>query len=88
MKNRFLILVVAVVGEILLLVHSSRAGERSLPQGFVADKVVVYKKLRELRLLKGADTVKTYRISLGSNPLGRKERQGDGRTPEGSYTID
>jgi murein L,D-transpeptidase YafK len=87
MMNRFLILVV-VVGEILLLVHAGRAGEQSLPQGFVADKVVVYKKLRELRLLRGADTVKTYRISLGTNPIGPKERQGDGRTPEGSYTID
>jgi hypothetical protein len=77
-----------VGGSVLLPVHAGGAGEQSLPQGFVADKVVVYKKLRELRLLKGSDTVKTYWISLGANPIGHKERQGDGRTPEGSYIID
>ena len=26
-------------------------------------------------------------ISLGSSPVGRKEREGDGRTPEGEYYI-
>jgi murein L,D-transpeptidase YafK len=88
MKNRFVILIAVMVGSLLMLAHALRAGEDSLPQGLIADKVVVYKRLRELRLIKGTDTVKTYRISLGANPIGPKERQGDGRTPEGSYTID
>ncbi len=31
--------------------------------------------------------VKTYRIALGSDPVRPKEREGDGRTPEGSYYV-
>ena len=35
-----------------------------------------------------SDRFRTYRVSLGTNPEGHKERQGDNRTPEGRYTID
>src|SRR5690606_135040 len=31
--------------------------------------------------------IKTYTISLGANPAGDKEYEGDKRTPEGEYTI-
>jgi murein L,D-transpeptidase YafK len=31
--------------------------------------------------------IKVYKISLGRNPLGDKEYQGDKRTPEGEYEI-
>jgi murein L,D-transpeptidase YafK len=31
--------------------------------------------------------VKTYRIALGAAPVGPKERQGDHKTPEGTYFI-
>ncbi|PYV65378.1 MAG: hypothetical protein DMG95_01805 [Acidobacteria bacterium] len=32
--------------------------------------------------------IKTYKIALGSEPVGPKARQGDHRTPEGTYVID
>ena len=32
--------------------------------------------------------LKTYKIALGGNPIGPKERQGDNKTPEGTYVID
>ena len=32
--------------------------------------------------------IRTYKIALGGNPKGPKERQGDNKTPEGVYTID
>jgi len=32
--------------------------------------------------------LKTYKIALGGNPDGPKERQGDNKTPEGTYRID
>lgn len=32
--------------------------------------------------------LKTYKVSLGKNPLGRKQFEGDCRTPEGIYSID
>ena len=53
-----------------------------------ADKVVIDKGERRLRLLRDGETLKTYRIALGFNPHGPKQREGDGRTPEGSYVID
>ena len=31
---------------------------------------------------------KTYKVALGTQPIGAKERQGDHKTPEGTYTID
>jgi murein L,D-transpeptidase YafK len=39
-------------------------------------------------LLSGESVVRSYRVALGRNPLGHKEREGDGRTPEGRYTVD
>ena len=62
--------------------------EQSLPQNIVAERLVVEKSARLLSLVSHGHTVKTYRVSLGHHPLGKKEREGDGRTPEGSYYID
>ena len=53
-----------------------------------ADRVIVDKAARRLTLLTAGHPLKTYRISLGPNPTGAKERLGDGRTPEGTYLID
>lgn len=32
--------------------------------------------------------LKSYTIALGSNPVGKKEVEGDGKTPEGFYLIE
>ena len=53
-----------------------------------ADKVLVLKAKRKLHLLRHGRIYKTYKIRLGRQPLGHKIRQGDGRTPEGTYLID
>lgn len=53
-----------------------------------ADRVLIEKSARQLTLLRNGKTLRTYHVSLGSNPKGAKEREGDGRTPEGLYTID
>jgi murein L,D-transpeptidase YafK len=52
------------------------------------DLVVVSKKKREMLLLRGESVLRTYRIALGPEPVGPKRQEGDGRTPEGRYTID
>ena len=52
------------------------------------DLVVVSKKKREMLLLRGESVLRTYRIALGREPVGAKREEGDGRTPEGRYTID
>ena len=53
-----------------------------------ADKVLIEKKERRLTLLSKGEMIKTYKIALGGDPVGPKERQGDNKTPEGTYIID
>jgi murein L,D-transpeptidase YafK len=48
----------------------------------------VHKKERTMELLHAGQVIRTYKIALGHNPVGPKERQGDFRTPEGLYVID
>src|SRR6056300_1611938 len=52
------------------------------------DMVLVEKSEKKLYLLKDGDVVKEYPIALGKNPIGHKFKEGDGRTPEGRYTLD
>jgi len=61
---------------------------RPEPEPQQADKVVVVKALRELRLLADGEVFRTYQVSLGREPRGDKLREGDGRTPEGRYRLD
>lgn len=51
-------------------------------------RVVVYKEMRRMYLLNGKQVLRMYRIDLGFAPKGDKAISGDGRTPEGLYTID
>jgi murein L,D-transpeptidase YafK len=53
-----------------------------------ADRVLVLKKERRLQLLRGGKVVKTYKVALGGDPVGPKTRQGDHKTPEGTYLLD
>jgi murein L,D-transpeptidase YafK len=53
-----------------------------------ADHVVVFKKKRTLELLSHGRVIKTYKVALGGNAVGPKTRQGDHKTPEGSYVLD
>lgn len=58
------------------------------PSAFDVDRVLVEKAKRRLTLYDGATAAKSYPISLGGNPLGHKQQQGDRRTPEGLYVLD
>lgn len=51
------------------------------------DNILVEKSARKMYLRQGDKNIKEYNIRLGSNPTGHKEQEGDGRTPEGKYTI-
>lgn len=53
----------------------------------VADRVLVQKADRKLLLLKGDSVLRTFRVALGLSPEGHKLREGDFRTPEGSYAL-
>jgi murein L,D-transpeptidase YafK len=54
----------------------------------VADKIMVDKSERRLDVIAGGKVVATYRIGLGRAPTGHKQREGDLKTPEGSYVLD
>jgi murein L,D-transpeptidase YafK len=60
----------------------------SLPPGTRADRILVEKAARRLTLFDGLTPLKQYAIALGRSPVGPKQREGDGRTPEGTYFID
>jgi murein L,D-transpeptidase YafK len=52
------------------------------------DRIVILKSARTLTLMSGTKTVKTYKVALGGQPVGAKDRQGDHKTPEGIYSVD
>lgn len=59
----------------------------ALPES-LADTVEVFKAARRLELRREDGVLKSYRVALGFAPERHKEREGDGRTPEGTYLID
>lgn len=73
---------------VLALASACFAQAGGAPASHQADKILVLKSERKLMLLDHGRVVKTYRISLGAEPVGPKTRQGDHRTPEGTYVID
>ncbi len=52
-----------------------------------APKIVIKKAKKKLFLYSEEKLLRTYPVKLGFNPVGDKVRQGDKRTPEGSYYI-
>jgi murein L,D-transpeptidase YafK len=76
--------IVAVFG----LATSLNAAGQDVPLGTVADRVVIEKTAHRLSIYIGGRLLKTYKVGLGPNAKGPKEREGDGRTPEGTYVID
>lgn len=50
-------------------------------------RLVVKKSERKLYVFDGEKLVKTYEIVLGFTPVGDKEREGDGKTPEGEFYV-
>lgn len=50
-------------------------------------RLIVKKNERKLQVFDGEKLVKTYDMVLGFSPVGDKEKEGDGRTPEGDFYI-
>ena len=61
--------------------------ETKFPNNITIDKILVLKSKRQLQAFSNGQVIKTYTISLGQNPTGDKEFEGDKRTPEGLYQI-
>lgn len=81
-----LALVLALAGSLPARADRAAASARSpLP---MADEVIVYKAERRLELRSRGEVMKAFPIALGARPEGHKQREGDQRTPEGSYFLD
>ncbi len=61
--------------------------ETTIENGVVIDSIAVLKAKHQMRVYSKNELVKTYTIAIGLNPIGKKEYEGDKKTPEGHYTI-
>ncbi len=61
--------------------------EPHLPKNAHIDSLVVFKSKHELLAYSNGKLLKTYTISIGKNPVGKKEYEDDKKTPEGTYCI-
>lgn len=90
MKELLLILVTLFMAGIALLAPEPAPqpiGPRPPLMGSV-DRILIEKAARKLTVFRGGVALRSYPVALGFAPEGDKERQGDGRTPEGIYRID
>jgi murein L,D-transpeptidase YafK len=83
-------LLIAITLLSLLVGPFSAAREKhaaKLPPSLDQPKIIVKKAARKLYLYSGNKLVRTYRVGLGTSPIGDKVREGDRRTPEGDFYI-
>jgi murein L,D-transpeptidase YafK len=70
-----------------LTVEEEELNRRPLKLPLKEPRVLVRKGARRLELFAGGERVRVFRMVLGFAPEGDKERQGDGRTPEGDFYV-
>lgn len=67
---------------------SSKPSKMKSYSGPPVTQIVVKKGERKMYLVSGKTAIKSYQINLGNQPVGDKQFEGDGKTPEGLYFID
>lgn len=86
-----MILLIIVIGLILWGIASGHLDLPFDPEPPVLDRavteLVIDKSDREMIAYADGVPLKTYTIALGFAPDGDKVRQGDGKTPEGTFTV-
>lgn len=88
MPRAFLIVVAFVSLAVAAFVGYAMWPRSALPENTKVDRIVVLKSERKMQLFSGSTVVREYRVALGFQPVGAKEMEGDGKTPEGLYSID
>ncbi len=83
------LLILIILAAPLAAARADSTGGLAGPAGMLqpVDRVVVHKGKRLMELYRDAGLVASYKISLGLAPAGHKQREGDYRTPEGSYRL-
>ena len=77
--NKFILLLCMALASSLLV--------EAQTQPLAIDKIVVEKSGHIMKTYKLGRLVASYKIALGSKPIGHKQQAGDGKTPEGIYYI-
>lgn len=87
-------ILVLTAGLILVLLDAGYIVEQK--KGYKIDEhlkgkvnlIIVEKSKRQLYIYHNDELLKTYKISLGKNPVRHKQFEGDSKTPDGIYFID
>lgn len=72
----------------VLLLGTAACSKFKSYHGPEVTRVAIWKDARVMRLYHHDKVLKQYDVGFGFAPLGHKRFEGDGRTPEGRYTID
>jgi murein L,D-transpeptidase YafK len=83
MKPLFIMLLASA----LLISACSHANQPASP-GLIADHILIIKSARTMTLLHNGAPIQIYKVALSRARIGRKEREGDHKVPEGQYLID
>jgi murein L,D-transpeptidase YafK len=73
---------------VMLFVLVVSIGAAQSPEAKKANRIVVLKSKRTMTLESDGHVMVTYKVALGGQPIGAKDRQGDHKTPEGEYVVD
>jgi murein L,D-transpeptidase YafK len=77
----------AAAADAQLTAEEEATNSRPLKLPLARPRLLVRKAARRLVLYDGDKAVRVYRVVLGFAPEGDKEREGDGRTPEGDFYV-
>lgn len=66
----------------------SGALQASMSDLQLAESVLVDKSERKLYLIRNGEPFREFEVALGFHPVGKKLKEGDGKTPEGTYVLD
>lgn len=71
-----------------LLNRSRESVQRIKDEGLTIERIVVSKDRKELYLVSGETLLRVFPVAFGFTPVGHKQFDGDGKTPEGIYSVD
>ena len=70
------------------LMNTSTFTESQAQKKMLVDRVVVNKAAHQMILMKDGQEIRKFWIALSDKPYGKKQFEGDKKTPEGTYTLD
>jgi murein L,D-transpeptidase YafK len=82
MKHAFFVIVAMSLTACFLFAQSMNQ-----PAELRQPHIIIKKNARILEVFDGAKLVRSYKIALGFAPVGDKEIEGDGKTPEGEFYV-